>query len=281
MVTWKHLFVLAGAVQLACSPASRSSCEVSARPSWDIRQTVSDELMTQANHGRTVLQADGFFSFPAGVTRVWVDVGAHFMETTQPLLAKEKGVALVAVEPLAECWSKWPKAHWLVALPVALYLDRGSMDFHVNASKVTSSLDAWETTGDAVDARTQTVETRSVPVLRLEDVLSAIPRHLDIEYVKIDVQGVDLQVLRSAGEQLRRVGRVRVEVERLHVYKGVAGEHPGTEQETVDYMSRMGFKLVRDLNVHPKGFWLDKEFVNVECRGGWFARLRQRLASRH
>ncbi len=186
-------------------------------------------------------------------------------------------MGIIAVEPLAECWRKWPGGDWLVALPVALFLERGAMDFHVNAAEATSSLEISQKTSEDIDRLTRTVEVRSVPVLRLEDVLSAIPDRLDIEYLKVDVQGVDLQVVKSGGEQLRRVGRVRVEVERLPVYQGANGDRPGTEQETIDYMTRMGFKFDRDLNVHEKGYWLDKEFVNGACRKGWFARLRQRL----
>jgi FkbM family methyltransferase len=277
MVSWKHLLVLAGVVHFACSPAGRGACSVNAGPTWDIRKTVPDALLKQANHDRSVCRADGSFSLPPRIKRVWLDVGANHMETTLPMRANQEDVAIVAVEPLAECWRKWPQGDWLIALPVALFLDRGSMDFHVNANTATSSLGVSESTGEEFDSLTRTVETRPVPVLRLEDVLSAIPGHLDIEYLKIDVQGVDLQVLKSAGEQLRRVGRVRVEVEARRVYKDVAGEAAGTEQQTVDYMSRMGFRFVRDLNVHAKRYWLDKEFVNAECRKGLVARLRQRL----
>ena len=78
------------------------------------------------------------------------------------------------------------------------------MDFHVNAADVTSSLAAGKP-GSSAALLTRTVEVRKVPVLRLEDVLAALPDSVDIAYLKTDVQGVDLQVLQSAGERLRRV----------------------------------------------------------------------------
>jgi hypothetical protein len=85
-----------------------------------------------------------------------------------------------------------------------------------------------------------------------------------IEALKTDVRGVDLQVLKSGGEQLRRVGAVRTEIINGLSYESFAGEAPGTEQELVEYMSKMGFRFVADVDVVPERRWLDKVFVNEQ-----------------
>lgn len=239
-----------------------------------MRQHVAPELLRTANHGRDLVRPDGRFAFPGQVTRVWVDVGAHLLETTGDALKSEANLGLVAVEPQAQCWLKWPDSPRLAALPVALFLVRGTMDFHVNADDQTSSLapSVSEKQAKALDKSMKTVEVRKVPVLRLEDVLAAVPEDLEIEYLKTDVQGVDLQVIQSAGEQLRRVRRVRVEVINAPYYAHLGGHKPMPEQEMVAYMRSMGFRFVGDHDVQRDRTWLDKDFVNTryldEARSG-------------
>jgi len=232
---------------------------------FDIRGLVTEGLLRMANHGRDVLRPDGTLALPRGIKRVWIDVGAHHLETTRAEFERYPDLALVAIEPLAECWDRWPDDERLVGLPVAIFLERGFMDFHVNAADVTSSLAAGKP-GSSAALLTRTVEVRRVPVLRLEDVLAALPDSVDIAYLKTDVQGVDLQVLQSAGERLRRVYRVRAEVIREALYESVGGSRPGTEEEMAAHMEGLGFRPTHDQRTGRRDAWFDMEFVNVE---GW------------
>ena len=45
----------------------------------------------------------------------------------------------MAIEPLEECWTTWPDDPQLIALPVAISLERGFMDFNVNNENATST----------------------------------------------------------------------------------------------------------------------------------------------
>ena len=249
--------VLLAAAGARCRPA----VEGPLRPSHDVHALVSRELLREANRGREILGADGRFSLPKRAKRVWVDVGAHLLETTQPELEKSRDLALIAIEPLAERWRAWPSDERLIALPVAIDLERGMLDFHVNADDNTSSLaESLEET--PYDRLTRTVEVRKVPVLRLEDILERIPLRVDVDYLKTDVQGFDLRVLQSAGQQLRRVRRVKAEVINAAIYKGAGAARPGLEQEVVDYMRSLGFRFERDSGTRPGRPWVDKDFVN-------------------
>ena len=217
-------------------------------------------LRAGANRGREIIAPDGFLRLPKRVRRVWVDVGAHHLETTKGELRYED-VAVIAIEPLKEAWSHWPDSERVIGIPAAIYLDRGSMDFHVNALDDTSSL--LESTGDErTGAFTKTVEVRKVPVIRLEDVLNAVPPDVAIAYVKTDVQGVDLQVLQSAGETLRRAERVRSEITNLGAYKKLDGVGMATENEMRTYLQKMGFDLVGEEAVQKDRDWLDQIYLN-------------------
>lgn len=56
-----------------------------------------------------------------------------------------------------------------------------------------------------------------VPTLSLEAILVAVPEDIIIEHVRIDAQGVDLQVLKSAGSQMHRIREVVMEVQDLEL----------------------------------------------------------------
>lgn len=228
---------------------------------YDIAQVTSPDLLRKANHGRDVLGPDGRFVLPARVRRVWIDVGAHNLETTRDELDDRPDMALIAIEPQEECWKTWPDKARLIALPVAISTDRGWMEFHVNANNATSSL-LKTVDGNIVDDLTKTVQTRKVPVLRLQDVIERVPPEIDVEYVKTDVQGHDLQVLRSAGEHIRRVRRVKAEIINAAIYEGSGEWRPGTEAEFVAYMQGQGFEFEKDSDVIGEREWLDKWFVN-------------------
>jgi FkbM family methyltransferase len=192
------------------------------------------------------------------------------METTRTELLHYQDVAVIAIEPLAEAWPHWPDSDRVIGLPVAIYLERGTMDFHVNTVDDTSSL--LESAGDKrTEAQTRTVEVRRVPVIRLEDVLRAVPEGLPIAYVKTDVQGVDLQVLQSAGESLQRVERVRAEVTNMAAYKKLAGQGMATENEMKTYLGKMGFEMIAEEGVQANRDWLDQIYLNT--RRAWIDRV--------
>jgi FkbM family methyltransferase len=251
---------------LACAPAPPPAV---APAHTALARHVSAPLRASANHGREILGPDGFFVLPKGVRRVWVDVGAHHLETTRTEL-RYPDVAVIAIEPLKEAWAYWPDSERVIGLPVAIYLEPGAMDFHVNALDDTSSL--LESTGeDRTGALTRTVEVRKVPVIRLEDVLNAVPDGISIAYVKTDVQGVDLQVLQSAGESLRRVERVRAEITNIDAYRKLDGKGMATENEMKAYLRAKGFDLIAEDGVQADRGWLDQIYLNRERR--WIDRL--------
>lgn len=232
-------------------------------------ELVPAELLSKANRGRDIFNPDGSFRFPAGVRRVWIDVGAHHLETTRSEL-RYHDVAIIAIEPLAEAWGKWPDSDRVIGLPVAIYLEPGVMDFHVNELDDTSSL-LESTDASARGSVTRTVEVRKVPVIRLEDVIRAIPSRYAIAYVKTDVQGVDLQVLQSAGDALGRAERIRAEVINTPEYKKLNGQGMSTEDDIATYLRSKGFGLAAETGVQPDRAWLDQNFINT--RRSWFDRV--------
>lgn len=59
------------------------------------------------------------------------------------------------------------------------------------------------------------VRSHGVSVFRLETILGLVPRNITIELLKVDAQGADLQIVQSAGKELRRIEKVIMEVQEV------------------------------------------------------------------
>lgn len=84
-----------------------------------------------------------------------------------------------------------------------------------------------------------------VPVLTLEALLQAVPKHVRIPFLKTDTQGFDLEVVKSARRNtLRRVEKIMSEtylpgVER----KRYANVRNDLGRDWIPFMKRVGYKL--------------------------------------
>ena len=100
-----------------------------------------------------------------------------------------------------------------------------------------------------------------VPVYSLKMFFDGFPwdRFEYIDYVKIDAQGSDLNILKGAGSYLReRVVFVTAEGDG-HQYIG-AGEC--STQNIIDYMKSQGFMLIRHLNTTDPTF-VNKKYIEL------------------
>lgn len=84
-----------------------------------------------------------------------------------------------------------------------------------------------------------------VQVVSLASILRILPTGMQVSFLKVDAQGGDLAVLRSAGEDLHRVRRLQVEVQDLphgdpRMLYGVAQPN---KQDVIDYLAQHGFVL--------------------------------------
>ena len=78
----------------------------------------------------------------------------------------------------------------------------------------------------------------TVPVVRLDEFLSAHPELLDDAYLKVDTQGFEREVLAGLGDQLPRMKAVQLELPLRLLYEGQA-----TMVEIVEWMHERGFQI--------------------------------------
>jgi FkbM family methyltransferase len=173
-------------------------------------------------------------------------VGAHHGETTIGYANHNPGLTIYAFEPnLRAAATLIGRAPNLILIPMAVAEADGHAEFHVNAFDASSSLlridedsrRSW-TGGDKLE----TQETISVPTLRLDTFLDRV-RIARVDFLKIDAQGADLAVLRSAGTRLRDIAKITLEVDisPRRIYVGSP-----SQEEVVAFLQEAGFSLTAE-----------------------------------
>jgi FkbM family methyltransferase len=128
-----------------------------------------------------------------------------------------------------------------IVLPMAVSEEDGIAEFRINANDGSSSLLPMSESGKAEwpDFDYTVTQSVQVPTIRL-DTFMALAGISTVEYLKVDAEGADLAVLRSAGDRLADVRRVMVEVDLLEnrLYEGAP-----TRDEMLEFMAERGFSL--------------------------------------
>ncbi|WP_418316415.1 FkbM family methyltransferase [Piscinibacter sakaiensis] len=170
-----------------------------------------------------------------------IDVGANEGQFGLELIDSGFGGQILSVEPL-------PMAHrqlmqraqqhpqWRIAAPCALGAEAGTVEFHVAANSVSSSV--LPVTGSSVDAApgSRHVEKLSVAQSTVDILVQQheLPRHGGL--LKIDTQGYEWAVLDGAEASLDRFDLVMLELSLTELY---VGQHLWLD--VIHRMERLGF----------------------------------------
>jgi FkbM family methyltransferase len=178
--------------------------------------------------------------------RIWIDVGAHRGETTLDAARRDPSLVVYAFEPnielAAQLFAKLPN---YVVIAQAISDVAGYRKFNINSDDATSSLLDTDTDGlsrwHGVDPFS-TLQTVMVPTARLDTFIE--DNGIDaVERLKIDAQGHDLEVLRSAGDRIGCIEEIIVEV-RLVEHAQYHGATNSRDAVT-DLLVQRGFAVAR------------------------------------
>ncbi len=179
-----------------------------------------------------------------GPGATWIDVGAHDGELTLWHAQHHPGLRVYALEPNLRAAAKlMGRAPNYVVIPMAVAEKDGCADFYVNAFDAASSLLPFNERarrswigGDAL--RVDSVV--SVPTVRLDTLMNLLGIQ-SVEYLKIDAQGMDLGVIKSAGSRLQDIRKITLEVDIKpeSLYVGAA-----RKDDVLAYLHAAGFSHV-------------------------------------
>jgi FkbM family methyltransferase len=175
--------------------------------------------------------------------RVWIDVGAYQGEVTRQAAIDDPQLVVHAFEPLPElCEGLAATADNYLVHAMAVSDQDGLAPFRINRFAAASSLLSLDETarrawidGDLL------VEEREiiVPTVRLDTFMDEA-EIAEVEFLKIDAQGADFAVIRSAGDRLRDIRQIKLEVAVTpqQLYRGAADK-----ATIVGYLEDRGFSL--------------------------------------
>jgi|SRR5271165_846203 len=194
--------------------------------------------------GRALRKAGEGILSRRGINGTWIDVGAHHGEMTIGYARHNPGLTIYAIEPnLRAAVRMMGHSPNVIVIPMAIAEKDGSADFHINAFEQSSSLlpmneQALQTWVGLEKLKVDSVVT--VPTIRLDTFMDLMGINT-VDFLKIDTQGTDLSVVRSAGSRLRDVAKITLEVEvaPTHLYSGAP-----SKDEVVRFLDEAGFALV-------------------------------------
>lgn len=181
---------------------------------------------------------------PPSPNGVWIDVGAHLGENSFLSAKRHSSLMVYAFEPnLKLAAQRMGLLANFVVIPMAVAETDGSSDFYLNSFDNSSSLLPLDSEGLRlwIGGELLSVQRKvTVPTIRLDTFMNGagISR---VEFLKIDTQGVDFEVVKSAGDRLADIERITLEVSITDVplYAGACNK-----EEVVDYLTGHGFDLV-------------------------------------
>jgi FkbM family methyltransferase len=174
---------------------------------------------------------------------VWIDVGAHEGETTFPYAAADPSLLVYAFEPNLHAASRiMGRLRNYVVLPIAIAERDGSAELQLNAYEQSSSLLPADRAGVQrwiTEQEFKVIGSMTVPTMRLDTFLNGAGVEA-VDYLKIDAQGLDLEVVKSAGDRLRDVAKVQLEATTASYrqYEGAPGK-----SVIIEFMKSKGFQL--------------------------------------
>ena len=188
-----------------------------------------------------------------------VDVGASGFPSGNPFVSTSGmyEAEIYLFEPLLEYYNKLEELYGerdnFHLYNLALSDRKGEQNFFVTGKPNCSSLRKPNLENEIVGARKNLNEFEiiNVKVETLENVLG----HLDvIDYLKLDTQGTEYEVLVGAGKLLDRIGKIHCEINHTEWYEGQKyGE------EITRLLTDRGFELTGS---RPSNYYTDYTYTN-------------------
>jgi FkbM family methyltransferase len=180
-----------------------------------------------------------------GIEGTWIDVGAHRGDITLWHARHNPGLKIYAFEPNLRLAAKlMGRAPNYLPIPMAVAERDGYADFHINAFDAASSLlplhqEGLRTWVGVENHKEESVV--SVPTIRLDTFMDRVGLE-KVDFLKIDAQGMDLAVIRSAGSRLADIAKITLEVEiaPITLYEGAP-----SKREVLEFLGGAGFSLIK------------------------------------
>lgn len=176
-----------------------------------------------------------------------LDVGSNHGQYASHLRSIGYKGRIVCFEPLSEAFRLLSEyagkdGKIIIAPRMALGDHAGTVSINIAANSESSSLLLVSETHLKAEPLVKPIGTEMVPLNRLDDVVSGYLADTNSIFLKIDVQGYEMSVLRGAGELLQKAKGVQLELSLEPLYVGEP-----LYREMIEVVESFGFELY-DIN---------------------------------
>jgi FkbM family methyltransferase len=180
----------------------------------------------------------------SGIHGTWIDVGAHSGEKTLSHARLNPNLRVFAFEPNLRVAARlMGAASNFLVIPVALAETDGVAEFHINAFEAASSLLPLNQEGLQSWIGRELLKAEAtviVPTMRLDTFMNLAGIDT-VDFLKVDAQGMDLAVIKSAGLRLQDIAKLTLEVAVTEpaIYSGAP-----SKTDVLAFLNEAGFVLV-------------------------------------
>lgn len=180
-----------------------------------------------------------------GKREIWIDIGTHMGEGTLAACRENPLLKVYAFEPNLQLAAKLigvlPN---FIVMPMAVAELDGCAEFYINKCDAASSLLPLNPAGvrNWIGKEALGIERKvNVPTIRLDTFMNEMGIK-KVDYLEIDAQGADFSVIKSAGNRLRDIHRITLEVQ---IAQNPLYTRGSSKKEVVDYLEKNGFVLLK------------------------------------
>ena len=180
---------------------------------------------------------------------IFIDVGAHLGEYTIAMKKKYSSAKIYCFEPVPDIYaklavklSKYSDVH---LIQKAVDIESGRATFYQANVPETSSLLPFDQSGIKQwigGSSLRTVSTYQVDKIRLDKFIQE-EKLSEIDFIKIDTQGTDLNVVKSLGDTLKNVREIVLEVPVVPFELYWGSSSITTKEAVIEYMKKHDFQL--------------------------------------
>lgn len=172
-----------------------------------------------------------------------LDVGANIGQYARYLRQCDYSGQIVSFEPLSKAYNQLKSsskkdALWQVAPPVAIGNQDGEIEINISGNSEASSVLKILDSHLDISSECACVDTEIVKLNKLNTVAKSYVDKANSVYLKIDVQGYELQVLEGASQILPKVNGIQLELSLTQLY-----EDQPLWNEVLEKMNQLNYEL--------------------------------------
>lgn len=172
-----------------------------------------------------------------------LDVGANIGQFAMGLRESSYKGRIISFEPLSEAYSHLlinskNDSKWIIAPRMAIGNEEGKKTINISSNSYSSSI--LKMTGTHIKGAPDSVyiDSEEIYINKLDNIWKTFLKNEDNIFIKIDVQGYELEVLKGAINILSKIKGMKIELSLAPLYEGQL-----LFLDMLGYITNLGFEL--------------------------------------